>query len=926
MNKKRRNKQLFYMLITIIMVCASLYIHPVDALAATAPVKIKVTYGQAEARSMLASINAFRTSETEAWCWDKNDSQKIASQTTELQYDYELERVAMKRAAELALSYDHTRPNGTTCFTAYPSGYSACGENIAVGQMSAAEVFTDWKEENQSYAGQGHRRNMLHSAYKGVGIGHVVYQGTHYWVQEFGDKVMDPTPVAGNDGMQIVDVDVDASYITDVKTNLNDVTLAVGEKATAVDFTLALNIKNHWGYPSDCVVENTCTARIEDETIASFSDAAVITGLKEGTTKIWVSHPFGEEFYRTITVTKGASSVDNIVISAIPDQTYTGKEITPAVTVKEGTKTLTKDVDYTVAYSNNIKIGTATVTITGKGDYTGTASQTFKIVEETKVSVEPIADQTYAGCALMPVVVVKDGSKVLEKNVDYTVLYSNNVNVGTATAKISGRGTYEGSYTTTFKIVPRAISSVTVSKISDKRYTGKAIEPTLSISYGGKSLKKGTDYTVAFKDNINIGTATVTLTGKGNFEGTKVVTFRILGEADVSVDAIADQTYTGSALKPSVTVRDGSTVLKYNTDYSVVYSNNINAGTATVKITGKGNYEGSYTTSFKILPCSITKATVSKISDRTYTGRAIVPTVSVTYKTKTLRKDTDYTVAYANNINAGTATITITGKGNFSGTKTVTFNIKAKESMKILPISDRSYTGKAITPTVTVKDGTALLKQDRDYILSYSNNINAGTAKVTITGIGAYQGTATTTFKITPRLIRYVTVTAIPTQKYTGSEVKPELEITDNEKTLTLVENKDFTVTYSNNVNAGTAKATIKGIGNYYGEKTVSYTISKTSQSEIEDPTPEEDEEEVHTTKIRLNKSKVTLKVGKTFRLKATVDEGSVDKITYKSSNKKIATVSSTGKIKAKKAGKVTITVKSGKVTKKCKITVKKNI
>ena len=165
----------------------------------------------------------------------------------------------------------------------------------------------------------------------------------------------------------------------------------------------------------------------------------------------------------------------------------------------------------------------------------------------------------------------------------------------------------------------------------------------------------------------------------------------------------------------------------------------------------------------------------------------------------------------------------------------------------------------------------------------------------------------------------------IPTQKYTGSEVKPKLEITDNEKTLTLVENKDFTVTYSNNVNAGTAKATIKGIGNYYGERTVSYTISKTSQSEIEDPTPEEDEEEVHTTKIGLNKSKVTLKVGKTFRLKATVDEGSVDKITYKSSNKKIATVSSTGKIKAKKAGKVTITVKSGNVTKKCKITIKKD-
>lgn len=91
--------------------------------AATPPVKIKVTYGQTEARTMLADINEFRTSDTEAWCWDKTDSIKESWRTTELQYDYELERVAMKRAAEIALSYDHTRSNGTSYLTAYPSGY-----------------------------------------------------------------------------------------------------------------------------------------------------------------------------------------------------------------------------------------------------------------------------------------------------------------------------------------------------------------------------------------------------------------------------------------------------------------------------------------------------------------------------------------------------------------------------------------------------------------------------------------------------------------------------------------------------------------------------------------------------------------------------------------------------------------------------------
>ena len=865
MNKKRGCRRVWCVLMAVIMVCASLYFGPVEASAAIQPVKIKVTYGQTEARSMLASINAFRTSEIEAWCWNMNDSVKVACQTTELQYDYELERIAMQRAAEIALSFSHTRPNGSDCFTAYTSSYSAKGENIAAGQSSAAEVFTSWQETDMPYSGQGHRRNMLNATVKAVGIGHVVYQGCHYWVQEFGDKVVDATPAAANDTTQIVDVDVAPSYITDVKTNLDDMTLTVGEKATAVDFSLALNIRDYWGYQSGCVIENTCAARIEDETIASLSDDLIITGLKAGTTKIWVSNPFGEEFYRTITVTKAASSVDNIVISAIPDQTYTGKEITPAVTVKDGTKTLQKDVDYTVAYSNNIKVGTATVTITGKGEYTGTATTTFQIVEETEVTVDAIADQTYAGCALMPIVVVKDGTKVLKKDVDYTVLYSNNVNVGTATVKISGRGTYEGSYSTTFKIVPRAISSVTVSKISDRRYTGKAIEPTLSISYGGKALKKGTDYTVVFKDNINIGTATVTLTGKGNFEGTKTVTFKILGEADVSVDAIADQTYTGSALKPAVVVRDGSTVLKNNTDYTVAYSNHTNVGTATVKITGKGRYEGSYTTNFKILPRSITKVTVSKISAKSYTGKAIEPTFSVTYNGKSLRKGTDYTVAYANNVNAGTATITITGKGN-------------------------------------------------------------------------YEGTTTTAFQIKPCSISSTRITGIPTQTYTGSEVKPKLTVIYNGKALT--ENSDYTVTYSNNVNEGMATAKLQGIGNYTGSKAVSFRIVKKTQPGDKDDTSKKDdtvkedesadedefddeEEVVHTTKIKLSKSKVTLKVGKTYRLKVSVDEGSVDKITYKSSNKKIATVSSKGTIKAKKAGKVTITVKSGDKTKKCKVIVK---
>ena len=496
MRKKHRSRQICSVLMILMIIFTSLPLGMMEAEAATPPVKIKVTYGQTEARAMLADINAFRTSETDAWCWDMSDNTKQPCLTTELEYDYELERVAMQRAAEIALSYDHTRPNGKECFTAYPSGYREMGENIAAGYGSAAEVFDGWKEENEFYAGQGHRRNMLNAKFKAVGIGHVVYQGCHYWVQEFGDKVKNGAASGANDDTQIVDVDVASSYITAVKTNLDDVSLKVGEKATAADFSLALNVVNQWGYQKDCVIENECSAKIEDETIASLSDDAVITGLKSGTTKIWISNPFGSDFYRTITVTKGTE-------------------------------------------------------------------------DKGKISVEAIADQTYTGSALTPKVVVKAGSKVLTQNVDYTVLYSNNVNVGTASVKITGKGSYKGSYTENFKIVACSIAQATCSRIADQTYSGKAIQPTFTVSYKNRTLRKGTDYTVSFKDNVKIGTATVIITGKGNFEGTKEITFKITEPSEITVEPIADQTYTGSALTPKVVVKEGSKVLTKNVDYTV---------------------------------------------------------------------------------------------------------------------------------------------------------------------------------------------------------------------------------------------------------------------------------------------------------------------------------------------------------------------
>jgi hypothetical protein len=137
-----------------------------------------------------------------------------------------------------------------------------------------------------------------------------------------------------------------------------------------------------------------------------------------------------------------------------------------------------------------------------------------------------------------------------------------------------------------------------------------------------------------------------------------------------------DVQYTGKAIEAPVVGKDGEVELKADTDYTVAYKNNTEVGTATATITGKGNYTGSVDVTFEILGKSIKGATVTGIATAAYTGKAITPAVTVKLDGKTLKKGTDYTVTYKNNTKVGTATVTITGKGDYSGTITKKFLIK----------------------------------------------------------------------------------------------------------------------------------------------------------------------------------------------------------------------------------------------------------
>lgn len=173
--------------LAFLLLSALLLIVGQAALADTCQVSYSVVFMQSGCREMLQMINDFRTG-SDAWYWDSDNVTEIWPEgLEELVYDYDLEQVAMQRAAECALHYSHTRPDNTRCFTAFtPDGIWARGENIAAGYNSNStpeQAFVGWREDDKPYAGQGHRRNMLNPNFNCVGIGHVQYGDCHFWAQ-----------------------------------------------------------------------------------------------------------------------------------------------------------------------------------------------------------------------------------------------------------------------------------------------------------------------------------------------------------------------------------------------------------------------------------------------------------------------------------------------------------------------------------------------------------------------------------------------------------------------------------------------------------------------------------------------------------------------------------------------------------------------
>lgn len=534
--------------------------------------------------------------------------------------------------------------------------------------------------------------------------------------------------------------------------------------------------------------------------------------VNKGTAKVYIKGKGNYSGSCSLTFSITARHVSTLKIT-VPSATYNGKAQKPAVTVKYNNYKFKNGTDYTLSYKNNTKIGTATVTVKGKGKLSGTKSVTFKInAKPIKNAVITYNNSlTYNGSTLSPAVTVKYGNATLKKNTDYTVAYSNNVNAGTGTITITGKGIYGGSVKKTFTIKKLGISATAVSGTGNKVYTGSAIKPVPAVKAGGRTLKNGTDFTVSYKNNTEPGTATLIVNGKGNYSGSVSKTFKITARAinDVEV-TVPDTVFTGEQVRPDVVVSYGSYQFISDSDYTLSFKDNVNIGTASVVVTGKNHLSGSRTVTFPIEKADISSTEIA-VKNATFTGSAIKSDVDVRLGNVTLKEGTHYTLSYKNNVNAGTAQVTISGKGSLEGAVTMSFTIAKADISKASISANGTYAPDGVKIGINAKFGNYTLKSS-DY--SFTAPTAAGEQTLTISGNGNFSGKTTVKCNVAKADI---------------ANAKSSLSLSTDGKGYTvtviydgvlLTQDKDYKVAVTESTTG--VSAVITGIGNYGGTATIS--------------------------------------------------------------------------------------------------------
>ena len=364
------------------------------------------------------------------------------------------------------------------------------------------------------------------------------------------------------------------------------------------------------------------------------------------------------------------------------------------------------------------KTGTGYVTVTASANGYDSVSKDVKIVVSKKSLNNGLltlseTSYVYDGTYKKPAATVTFGGKVLQEGKDYTISYRNNLNVGVTTVIATGMGDYTGYTSKNFTITKRALAGGTVSMASSVSFTGSNITPSVTVKVAGRTLTSGTDYTVSYSNNKNVGTSNVYVYGKGNYSGSLSAKFDIVPAKQqiqkletkykgFYIDWAQKGSATGYDVEYSVNANMSGAVSKHltaNKPDTLTVSGLAGDKTYYVRVRSYTNVNGkvyygawSDVKSIKTANNDITKSTVSGISTKAFTGKAITQNVTVKVGNTVLKNGTDYTVSYSNNKKVGKATVKITGKGKYGGVITKTFKINpAKQEIQKLTAKSKAF-------------------------------------------------------------------------------------------------------------------------------------------------------------------------------------------------------------------------------------------
>lgn len=386
--------------------------------------------------------------------------------------------------------------------------------------------------------------------------------------------------------------------------------------------------------------------------------------------------------------------------------------------------------------------------------------QEMRILTNEDVGLTP-SSFTYDGTAKRPDVTVTHDGQTLVADVDYYVEYVNNINAGAGIAKITGIGdNYTGEVSKTFTINPKRSDFTIDLSESTFAYDGRSHAPTARVYIDGTEVDYSKDVDVSIPSGcVDAGTYNVSVTGKGNYEGTSTKAFAIAPKAITPTVELSQATYTydGTAKQPGVTVKDGNTRID-SANYTISYDQGrTNAGAYKVYVTLKGNYSGTGEASFDVKPKSV-RPTLTLAQDAyTYDGSQKTPAVTVTVDDTPLA-DSDYAVTYANGrVDAGSYKVNVELINNYSGATEAAFEIKPQPielSVSLSP-SAVAYDGEAHAPTIKVyADGRELNQETECEVTHPFGNYGVrdiGKYTITAAAKGNYEGSASATFAITEK-------------------------------------------------------------------------------------------------------------------------------------------------------------------------------